>query len=218
MPPRPASPRKSGVPGASVGPDQILPAGLHLVGMVKQYRVLDVNGALDMNLLALAFMTTYAAVLAVICMYGLHRYWVVWAFLRQRRRAGEPQPSPATGRLPRVTVQLPMFNERYVAERVIEAACGIDYPPDRLEVQVLDDSTDESAGIARRCCERLADAGMVGLIAVGDGRRQQPQRQIFSVLADFTPNQKVSVIVLQPGTAFLGGDDQPFRQVLNGIR
>lgn len=127
--------------------------------MLKQYRVLDVNGALEMNLLALAFMTTYAAVLAVICMYGLHRYWVVWAFLRQRRRAGEPQPSPATGRLPRVTVQLPMFNERHVAARVIQAACGIDYPGDLLEIQVLDDSTDESAEIARSCCRQMAAAG-----------------------------------------------------------
>ena len=66
--------------------------------------------------------------------------------------------------------------------------------------------------------ECLADARMLGLITVGGGRRQQPQRQIFSVLVDFAPNQKVGVIVLQQGAAFLSGEDQPITQVLNGIR
>ena len=52
-----------------------------------------------------------------------------------------------------------MFNERHVAERVIGAACALDYPTERLQIQVLDDSTDESAEIARRCCERMKEAG-----------------------------------------------------------
>ena len=56
-------------------------------------------------------------------------------------------------------MQLPMFNERHVAERIIEAACALDYPRELLQIQVLDDSTDESAEIARLCCERLAAAG-----------------------------------------------------------
>ncbi len=113
-----------------------------------------------MTALTVLILICYAAVMAVICVYGVHRYWMVGVFLRRNGRAGtEIRPSRRFEELPRVTVQLPMFNERYVAERVIEAACGIDYPPDRLEVQVLDDSTDESADIARRCCERLADAG-----------------------------------------------------------
>ncbi len=112
-----------------------------------------------MNALSITLLVYYAAVLAVICVYGVHRYWVVWLFLRHRRRLDDPAPLARFDRLPRVTVQLPMFNERHVAERVIEAACGIDYPRDRLEVQVLDDSTDESADIARRCCERCVAAG-----------------------------------------------------------
>jgi cellulose synthase/poly-beta-1,6-N-acetylglucosamine synthase-like glycosyltransferase len=58
-----------------------------------------------------------------------------------------------------VTVQLPMFNECQVARRIIEAACAIDYPADRLQIQVLDDSTDESARIAQRACERMAARG-----------------------------------------------------------
>jgi cellulose synthase/poly-beta-1,6-N-acetylglucosamine synthase-like glycosyltransferase len=112
-----------------------------------------------MNALTLALLVYYAAVLALICAYGAHRYWVVWAFLRYRKRSGEVASPGQFGRLPPVTVQLPMFNERHVAQRVIEAACAIDYPKELLEVQVLDDSTDDSGEIARRCCERLAAAG-----------------------------------------------------------
>ena len=113
-----------------------------------------------MNVLTVPILVCYVAVLAVICVYGLHRYWMVGVFLTRHRRAPfDAGPSQRFEQLPRVTVQLPMFNERHVAVRVIEAACGIDYPRDRLEVQVLDDSTDESAGIARRCCDRLAEAG-----------------------------------------------------------
>ena len=109
-----------------------------------------------MKLVFVLYLLCYLAILAVICAYGAHRYWLVWLFLRHRDRPREPL-CPAS--LPRVTVQLPMFNERNVAERVIEAACAIDYPPELLQVQVLDDSTDESAQIARRCCARLAAAG-----------------------------------------------------------
>ncbi len=112
-----------------------------------------------MKTLALSFLIYYTAVLAVIGIYGLHRYWMVWEFWRSRRRGGEIEPAKRFERLPRVTVQLPMFNERHVAKRVIEAACAIDYPRDLLEIQVLDDSTDESAQIAQRHCAQMAAAG-----------------------------------------------------------
>ena len=55
--------------------------------------------------------------------------------------------------LPRVTVQLPIFNEMYVVERLIAAVCKIDYPKDLLEIQVLDDSTDNTSEIALNCVE-----------------------------------------------------------------
>ena len=112
-----------------------------------------------MNALTVTLLACYAAVLAIICVYGAHRYWVVCVFLRNWRRGAAIEPSGRFEQLPPVTVQLPMFNERHVAERVIEAACALDYPRDRLQIQVLDDSTDESAAIARGCCERLAAAG-----------------------------------------------------------
>ncbi len=99
----------------------------------------------------------YLATLGLVCIYGVHRYWITVLFYRTRRRV--PRPTSRFGELPRVTIQLPMFNERHVARRVIEAACAVAYPRDRLQIQVLDDSTDDSADIARECCERMAAAG-----------------------------------------------------------
>jgi cellulose synthase/poly-beta-1,6-N-acetylglucosamine synthase-like glycosyltransferase len=99
----------------------------------------------------------YAAVLTVLCVYGLHRYFLVAMFLRVKRRT---PPSPATmADLPRVTVQLPMYNEEWVARRIIEQTCRLDYPRDRLEIQVLDDSTDATRDIARNTVEQMRAAG-----------------------------------------------------------
>ena len=111
-----------------------------------------------MQAFALPLLAYYLAIIAVVCVYGIHRYWMVWEFLR-RRKAGDDSPSRCFETLPRVTVQLPMFNERRVVERVTQAACEIDYPRELLQIQVLDDSTDESAALARRCCQRLSAQG-----------------------------------------------------------
>lgn len=102
-------------------------------------------------------LAAYVVVLGLLCVYGLHRYFLVTTYYRVRRR--DPVPPPQDSPLPRVTVQLPMYNERHVARRVIEAACQIDYPPELLEIQVLDDSTDETAEIARATVERMRAAG-----------------------------------------------------------
>lgn len=112
--------------------------------------------------MAWPLMGLYLCVLFVILVYGAHRYWLVYLFSRYGRDAMSPRSEDriADQDLPRVTVQLPMFNELEVAERVIEATARIDYPRDRLQIQVLDDSTDASAAIARRCCERLRADGI----------------------------------------------------------
>ena len=112
---------------------------------------------MDFSWLAHSAQYAYQAVLILLCVYGLHRYFLVLSFWRVRR-AGPPA-SASFAELPHVTVQLPMFNEALVAERVIEAACAIEYPRDRLEVQVLDDSTDETRQIARAAVQRLRQAG-----------------------------------------------------------
>lgn len=88
----------------------------------------------------------YVGVLSVICVYGLHRYFLVWLYYRHRRR--RPRPAARFARLPRITVQLPMYNESQVAVRIIDAACALDYPPELLQIQVLDDSTDGSDQLA----------------------------------------------------------------------
>lgn len=99
----------------------------------------------------------YVIVLSLLCIYGLHRYFLVMTFYRVRRN--EAAPPARFAELPLITVQLPMFNERFVAQRIIERACAIEYPRERLEIQVLDDSTDETVEIARQTVERMRAAG-----------------------------------------------------------
>lgn len=99
----------------------------------------------------------YLTVLTLICIYGAHRYFLVLLYYGVRRRALQP-PARFT-ELPRVTVQLPMFNEQYVAQRIIEHTAQIDYPRDRLQIQVLDDSIDETRQIAQETVARLRAAG-----------------------------------------------------------
>jgi len=90
----------------------------------------------------------YLGLLALIATYGLHRYWLVLLYNRHRRTL--PRPNKRFKALPRVTVQLPMYNEGLVAERVIDTAVAMEYPRDRVQFQVVDDSTDHSKDITRR--------------------------------------------------------------------
>lgn len=97
----------------------------------------------------------YVLVLSLLSVNGVYRLYLVGAWLL-RRPPPEP-PFPADP--PRVTVQLPVFNERYVVERVIRAAAAIRYPPELVQIQVLDDSTDETTAIAGRVVGELREAG-----------------------------------------------------------
>ena len=112
---------------------------------------------MDLNWFGHVAWTAYIIVLSILCIYGVHRYCLVMIFYSTRRKA--PQLTACFRELPPVTVQLPMFNERYVAERIIERACQIDYPREKLEIQVLDDSTDETTEIAQETIERMRAAG-----------------------------------------------------------
>jgi cellulose synthase/poly-beta-1,6-N-acetylglucosamine synthase-like glycosyltransferase len=93
-------------------------------------------------------LVAYLAVLAVLAAYGAHRVWLLVVYRRPHVAPVAPEPR----RWPRVTVQLPLYNERYVAERLLRAVAELDYPRDRLQVQVLDDSTDDT----REICDRVA--------------------------------------------------------------
>src|SRR6266581_2442300 len=103
-------------------------------------------------------LASYFFVVIILAIYGWHRYYLVYLYLRHRRR--EPRPGPALSPTPSVTIQLPLYNEMYVADRLIDAVCRIEYPRDRLEIQVLDDSTDETHNIADNAVRRWAAEGL----------------------------------------------------------
>ena len=95
-----------------------------------------------MELLSQITITLYLGVLAMLSVYGLHRYYILYLFYRYYKRRNRPEPPPlAREDYPTVTIQLPIFNEYYVAARVIDSAGDLDYPKDRLTIQILDDST-----------------------------------------------------------------------------
>ncbi|MEK7409508.1 MAG: glycosyltransferase [Acidobacteriota bacterium] len=101
-----------------------------------------------------ALLAPYFTLLIILSIYGLHRYVVVRTYFKHRQKL--PQgPSGRFEQLPPVTIQLPIYNERYVVERLIDEVLKIDYPRELLQVQVLDDSTDDThpfteALVARR--------------------------------------------------------------------
>ena len=101
----------------------------------------------------------YFGILTVLAIYGVYRVKQVIEFWRYSKFPPQPKGSFNEGELPLITVQLPLFNEMYVVERLVNAITEIDYPRDRLEIQVLDDSTDETVGIARATVENYVRAG-----------------------------------------------------------
>jgi cellulose synthase/poly-beta-1,6-N-acetylglucosamine synthase-like glycosyltransferase len=103
-------------------------------------------------------LVSYFFVLIILAVYGWHRYYLVYLYMRNRDK--EPKPGPPLDPLPVVTIQLPLYNEMYVADRLIDAVCAVEYPRDRLEIQVLDDSTDETCRIAEAAVRRFAAQGV----------------------------------------------------------
>jgi cellulose synthase/poly-beta-1,6-N-acetylglucosamine synthase-like glycosyltransferase len=110
-----------------------------------------------MTLSETLILATYFFVLVILAVYGWHRYYLVYLYMTNKGR----QPVPAgLDTLPPVTIQLPIYNEMYVADRLIDAVCEIDYPRELLEIQVLDDSTDETRSVAERAVRRQAARGV----------------------------------------------------------
>src|SRR3954465_14769404 len=104
------------------------------------------------------FLATYFLVLLILSIYGSPRY--VMGDLYYKYKGNLPAPKGKFDTAPCVTIQLPIFNEMYVVERLMDAVARIDYPREKLEIQVLDDSTDETQGIARAKVERLRREGL----------------------------------------------------------
>jgi len=103
-------------------------------------------------------LATYFFVLIVLAIYGWHRYYLVYLYMRNRDK--EPKATRRLDPLPAVTIQLPLYNEMYVADRLIEAVCAMEYPRELLEIQVLDDSVDETRSIAESAVRRFAAKGI----------------------------------------------------------
>jgi cellulose synthase/poly-beta-1,6-N-acetylglucosamine synthase-like glycosyltransferase len=138
----------------------------------------------------------YMALWGVFALLGVRRLWLLWLYQRARRRRivpGEPADTPF------VTVQLPVYNERYVIRRLIRAVAALDWPRDRLEIQVLDDSTDETTELAAEEVRRLRGEGLdihhvrrpdrrgykAGALAWGTARAKGELLLLFD--ADFVP-------------------------------
>src|SRR4051812_14791265 len=105
-----------------------------------------------------AIMVPYFSVLIVLSFYGLHRYEMIRGYFKHQKRYRAIVPDQFA-ELPRVTIQLPIFNERYVVERLLEETTKMDYPRHLLQVQVLDDSTDDTHPFTEALCAEYAAAG-----------------------------------------------------------
>jgi cellulose synthase/poly-beta-1,6-N-acetylglucosamine synthase-like glycosyltransferase len=114
-----------------------------------------------------AWLAAYIALHVPLCAYGAHRAWLQLGLLGGAR----PGPPPPLLAPPTVTVQLPLYNEAEVAARVIAAAGALRWPADKLEIQVLDDSTDETTAIAEVACATLRARGIAATVVHRDDRR-----------------------------------------------
>lgn len=103
------------------------------------------------------FLTVYFCILIAVFIYASHRYYMVYLYYRHRRN--KPRLKNRLTALPRITIQLPVYNERYVVRRLITASCNIDYPKELLDIQVLDDSTDDTVDVAKKCVEEFKEKG-----------------------------------------------------------
>ena len=120
-----------------------------------------------MKILEYLLLITYLTALFSLFIYGMNCYFLMIYYRMNRAKALRHheevknkfrQNLPRTG-WPRVTLQLPVFNERYVVERVVQSACTIDYPKELLEIQVLDDSTDDTVEIVNAVVEKMGTQG-----------------------------------------------------------
>jgi cellulose synthase/poly-beta-1,6-N-acetylglucosamine synthase-like glycosyltransferase len=123
-----------------------------------QYADQTFQGLYHWNWFDLALLIPYFAVMIVLSVYGIHRYTLCYLYHKYRKNY-DPNPKGHFDALPRVTVQLPIFNEQFVIDRLIESVCAMEYPREKLEIQVLDDSTDETTAVASAIVERYAALG-----------------------------------------------------------
>jgi cellulose synthase/poly-beta-1,6-N-acetylglucosamine synthase-like glycosyltransferase len=116
------------------------------------------QGLYHANAFDTALLIPYFIVLILLASYGAHRYVLVYLYYKNRKNRTTDPPAHFP-ELPRVTIQLPIFNEQFVVERLLDAICRMDYPLEKLDIQVLDDSTDETVAVARGLVNHYAAKG-----------------------------------------------------------
>lgn len=114
-----------------------------------------------MIILEYAVLTIYGLSLVLIVLYSLMQLHLVITFLRWRKKCKPIAPLTGDEDLPFVTVQLPIYNELYVIERLLDSVTAMDYPKDRFEIQVLDDSNDETVEVTAKKVEELRKKGFL---------------------------------------------------------
>src|SRR5258708_1125907 len=124
----------------------------------KQFLDTTFKGLYSPNAFDLMLLIPYFVVMVILAAYGLHRYALVYMYYKNRKNR-TTEPPARFAELPRVTVQLPTFNEQYVVDRLVEAICKLDYPKDRLDIQFTDASTDETVAVAAAVVEPYAALG-----------------------------------------------------------
>ncbi|MBI2884571.1 MAG: glycosyltransferase [Candidatus Omnitrophica bacterium] len=132
----------------------------------------------------------YVILLGILSCYGLYRYALLGLYYRVRSRRPVPPPDPAEW--PSVTIQIPVYNERYVIERAIRSACEVDYPRHRLEIQLLDDSTDDTSKIIARTIEPYQRQG----ITIHHLHRRARRHFKAGALADALPAARGELIAV----------------------
>lgn len=148
------------------------------------------------DLLLIPIAILYLIVVGLLFVYGINFFYMTYISWRDRNIQSS---LPEIETWPYVTIQLPIYNELYVVQRLIEAAVQIDYPRDRLEIQVLDDSTDETRQIASHCVDLYSSRG-VNIVHLHRSRRtgykagalaegmQKAQGEFLAIFdADFIP-------------------------------
>ena len=112
-----------------------------------------------MDLFDWSLLIPYFVLLLILSCYGCHRYEMIRRYLKHRH-ALPTKPAHFLETLPPVTIQLPIYNERYVVERLVEEVSKMEYPRQLLQIQVLDDSTDETAPFTEQLVREYQAAGL----------------------------------------------------------
>jgi cellulose synthase/poly-beta-1,6-N-acetylglucosamine synthase-like glycosyltransferase len=154
-----------------------------------------------MDLTSPLWYASYLLVLIGLSGYGFHRLTIVYLYLKHSRN--HPKPKETFKDLPLVTIQLPLFNELHVVDRLLDSVAAIDYPQDKIQIQILDDSTDETVEICRLGAERLRAKGFdiqhihrtdrtgYKAGALEHGTQFAKGEFLFILDADFVPNADV---------------------------